>query len=184
MYANYAVYLCSKACELIADRTKYIELGEDNGCSTDVFTERWVRLWDEIQLWMRDRPTEILPIQIVEGKLFPHLLFVHWGAISSTQLIHTACILLLNMMPQTVKLESNHSTSMLWHAKQICGISLTNPHHGCLNNAIQPLWVAGRMFSHNSEHSAIVKLIRSIEAMTGWGTCWRISDLEHTWGYM
>ncbi|KAJ9224960.1 transcriptional regulator family: Fungal Specific TF [Paecilomyces variotii] len=183
MYANYAVYLCSKVCELIADRTKYTELGEDNGCSTDVFAERWVRLWDELQLWMRDRPSGICPVIEAEGKPFPRVLFVHWGAISSTQLIHTACILLLDMTPHKVRLQSSSSTSKLWHAKQICGISLANPHHGCLNNAVQPLWIAGRLFSHGREHSAVVKLIRSIEAMTGWGTCWRIADLERTWGY-
>lgn len=69
MYANYAVYLCSKVCDLIADRTKYSELGEDNGCPTDVFAERWVRLWNGLRLWIRDRPSGICPVHEAEGKL-------------------------------------------------------------------------------------------------------------------
>ncbi|KAK2053180.1 hypothetical protein LY76DRAFT_620092 [Colletotrichum caudatum] len=73
--------------------------------------------------------------------------------------------------------------SVVWHAKRICGISLANPHRGCLNNAIQPLWIAGRLLSHRSEHALLVRLIRGIEAVTGWGTCWRIDDLEAAWGY-
>ncbi|KAJ4343405.1 hypothetical protein N0V95_006667 [Ascochyta clinopodiicola] len=31
MYANHAVYLCAKTCELISDRNKYTELGAENG---------------------------------------------------------------------------------------------------------------------------------------------------------
>jgi hypothetical protein len=52
-----------------------------------------------------------------------------------------------------------------------------------LNNAIQPLWIAGRLFSHVSEHGIIIDIIRKIEAETGWGACWRIRDLELAWGY-
>ena len=73
--------------------------------------------------------------------------------------------------------------SPLWHARRVVGISLTNPHPGCINNAIQPLYVAGRLFTHREEQSIIVKLIDSIEARTGWGSRWRIRDLEAAWGY-
>ncbi|KAF4494456.1 C6 zinc finger domain containing protein [Fusarium agapanthi] len=40
MHANYSVYLCSKVCELIADRTHYVELGENNGCDSATFERR------------------------------------------------------------------------------------------------------------------------------------------------
>ena len=36
MHANYAVYLCMKATELVSDRTKFVELGEENGCTPEV----------------------------------------------------------------------------------------------------------------------------------------------------
>lgn len=183
MHANYAVYLCAKACELVADRTQFMELGVQNECTGDVLSRRWIRLWDDLQHWLDTRPPELLPIHTTTTKPFPHILFLHWAAISSTQLYHTACILLLNMMPKSINLPATSATSALWHARRICGISLANPHQGCLNNAIQPLWIAGRLFSHMSEHAIIVDVIRHIEAETGWGACWRIRDLELAWGY-
>ncbi|KAL1981153.1 hypothetical protein VTN96DRAFT_3040 [Rasamsonia emersonii] len=183
MHANYAVYLCAKACELVADRTKFTELGEDNGCTGEVFHKCWLQLWEDLQNWLAERPSELLPVKMTNTKPFPRIFFVHWAAISSNQLYHTSCILLLDIMPKSIKFRPEPSTSTLWHARRICGISLANPHQGCLNNAIQPLWIAGRHFSHPAEHEAIVNLIRSIEATTGWGACWRIRDLEIAWGY-
>ncbi|KAL5001220.1 fungal-specific transcription factor domain-containing protein [Aspergillus recurvatus] len=183
MHANYAVYLCVKTTELVSNRIKFIELGEANGCTTEVFTARWTSLWDKLQTWLAERPAELLPIQTISQKPFPHILFVHWAAISSNQLYHTACILLLKMMPKGLRMPRSPTLSLLWHARRICGISISNKHQGCLNNAIQPLWIAGRLFSHVSEHEQIVKTIRGIEAETGWGACWRIRDLEVAWGY-
>ncbi|KAJ6043293.1 uncharacterized protein N7446_001489 [Penicillium canescens] len=183
MHANYAVYLCAKSCELVADRTQYVELGVKNDCTGEAFNRRWLRLWDDLQNWMENRPPELLPVHTTTTKPFPHVLFMQWAAISSNQLYHTSCILLLNMMPKRIKLQPAPAISALWHARRICGISLANPHQGCLNNAIQPLWIAGRLFSHVSEHVIIIDLIRHIEAETGWGACWRIRDLELAWGY-
>ncbi|KAL4782037.1 hypothetical protein BJX76DRAFT_359287 [Aspergillus varians] len=186
MHANYAVYLCVKTTELVSNRTKFVELGEENGCTTDIFSSRWMSLWHDLQTWLAERPPELLPIQTITRKPFPHILFVHWAAISSNQLYHTACILLLKMMPRAglrLGLPRSPTLSLLWHARRICGISTSNKHQGCLNNAIQPLWIAGRLFSHTSEHEQIVKIIRDIEAETGWGACWRIRDLEVAWGY-
>ncbi|ETR99836.1 hypothetical protein M419DRAFT_85085 [Trichoderma reesei RUT C-30] len=183
MHANYAVYLCAKACELISDRTHHDELGVSNGCTAEVFSSRWTRLWDDLQAWIDDRPHELLPLQTVESQPFPQILYLHWAAISSNQLHHTACLMLLGSMPKRQSPIPGVTGSSIWHAKRICGISLTNPHHGCLNNAIQPLWLAGRLLSHESEHSILVDLIRDIESTTGWGTCWRIPDLGAAWGY-
>ncbi|OIW31451.1 hypothetical protein CONLIGDRAFT_573874 [Coniochaeta ligniaria NRRL 30616] len=185
MHANYAVYLCARVCELISKRTRFVELGEPNGCTAQEFEAAWLALWEELQAWLADRPADFLPVSTVDTKPFPGILFSRWSAISSTQLFHTACVLMLDMMPRQIKgrLSLGVNGSRLWHAKRICGISATNPHHGCLNNAIQPLWVAGKLLSHQSEHEALVELIWSIETSTGWGTCWRIADLEAVWGY-
>ncbi|KAL5869535.1 hypothetical protein ACKVWC_010283 [Pyricularia oryzae] len=67
MYANYAVYLCSKVCDLIASRTQFIELGKTNGCDDSEYTDQWLRLWAELQRWIDERPVDILPIQVVEA---------------------------------------------------------------------------------------------------------------------
>jgi hypothetical protein len=183
MHANYAVFLCSRVCELIADRTAFVELGEANGCDEQAFKTRWTALWHELQDWVLMRPGEMKPIQAVYSEAFPQILFAHWPAISSNQLYHTACILLLGSLPHGTLADGGQEWSATWHAKSVCGISLTNPHPGCLNNAIQPLWIAGRLLSHESEHALVAKLIRSIETMTGWATIWRITDLEAEWGH-
>ncbi|KAF1846113.1 putative C6 transcription factor [Cucurbitaria berberidis CBS 394.84] len=184
MYANFAVYLCAKTCELISDRNKYVELGTENGCDAPNFQQRWSQLWVQLCNWALYRPKEMLPIVTTNTMPFPHILFAHWAAISSNQLYHTSCVLLLNAnSKQKIALGSSHTASLMWHVKRICGISLTNPHEGCLNNAIQPLWIAGRLLSHSSEQALVVKTIRHIEVLTGWTATWRIRDLESTWGY-
>ncbi|KAF2711835.1 hypothetical protein K504DRAFT_374347 [Pleomassaria siparia CBS 279.74] len=184
MYANFAVYLCAKACELISDRNKYVELGEENGCDLQQYQNRWSRLWDQLSNWSLCRPKEMLPVETTTSDPFPHMFFAHYAAISSNQLYHTSCVLLLSSDPKRKSVVgTSPSTSILWHAKRICGISLANPHEGCLNNAIQPLWIAGRLLSHSSEQALVVKTIRHIEAMTGWTACWRVRDLENVWGY-
>lgn len=184
MYANFAVYLCAKTCELISDRNKYTELGAENGCDAQQFQSRWSRLWDQLSKWSLNRPLEMQPVESTNTTPFPHIFFAHWAAISSNQLYHTSCVLLLNADPrQKAILAQASTTSIMWHVKRICGISLANPHEGCLNNAIQPLWIAGRLLSHSSEQALVVKTIRHIEVLTGWTATWRIRDLESTWGY-
>jgi hypothetical protein len=184
MYANYAVYLCAKTCELVSDRNKCVELGEDNGCDVNQFQTRWSLLWEQLSDWSLHRPREMLPVETTTSTPFPHIFFAHYAAISSNQLYHTSCVLLLSSDPKRrTMIGPSPTSSILWHVKRICGISLANPHEGCLNNAIQPLWIAGRLLSHTSEQALVVKTIRHIEAMTGWTACWRVRDLENAWGY-
>lgn len=183
MYANYAVYLCSKACELISDRSKFEELSVQNGCNSQQFLKRWSRLWEQLDAWMLCRPKEMLPVATARTTPFPNILFAHWAAISSNQLYHTSCVLLLAAnTKQRSSLGASQSSFVMWHVKRICGISIANPHEGCLNNAIQPLWIAGRLLTHSEEQMLVVKTIRHIEASTGWTASWRIRDLENTWG--
>lgn len=53
---------------------------------------------------------------------------------------------------------------------------------GCWTNALQPLWIAGKVMSHYSEHGAIVETLVRIERETGWATAWRVEDLKDFWG--
>jgi hypothetical protein len=188
MHANYAVYLCARVCDLLAQRTRYLELDEDNGCTDDTFRQLWNDLWEELQQWLEMRPLQMQPVQDVDHlqdeQRFPSILFAHWAAISGNQIYHTACILMMEMAPLPTNTEFGVDThSALWHARRVVGISLTNPHRGCLNNAIQPLYVAGKLFTHRTEHKIIIDLLNHIEACSGWGSRWRIKDLEIFWGY-
>jgi hypothetical protein len=53
---------------------------------------------------------------------------------------------------------------------------------GCWTNALQPLWIAGKVMSHYSEHEAIIGTLSRIERETGWATAWRAEDLKDLWG--
>jgi hypothetical protein len=120
-------------------------------------------------------------LEIIRFHLF---LYAAPCAISSNQLHHTACLLLLDIRPPSIDpAQLGQSGSKLWHARMICGISSTNEHHDCLNNAIQPLWVAGKLLTHPAEHRALVNLICTIENKAGWAGKWRIYDLKDLWGY-
>lgn len=186
MYANWAVYLCTKACDMIHRRIKVLELGH-NDRDERPFAEQCASLWSELEFWLMHRPSELLPVALIEGKndqLFPQILFTHWSAISSNQLYHTACIILLEAksLGQHI-LQSIPQHSIVWHAKRVCGISLTNSHLGSLVNAIQPLFIAGKHLSHFNEHLAVGRLLERIDKSTGWGALWRLRDLESIWGY-
>lgn len=186
MHANWAVYLCAKTCDLACRQTRHLELGE-RVHDPRPFTDQWTRLWDELQFWLEKRPPAMLPIKTTGlggGQIFPEILFAHWAAISGNQLYHTSCIMMLDMRPsESPLLWSKPHYSAIWHARRVCGISLTNPHSGNLINAIQPLYIAGKLLSHHSEHVEVAKLFKIVEESTGWGALWRLKDLERAWGY-
>jgi hypothetical protein len=189
MWANCAVYLVANICHLISLQSS-VPLEALDGTEEASFSQRWHHLWSELQNWSQNRPPELLPLKSPlqsgedQSSLFPFILFAAPCAISSNQLYHTGCLLLLDICPPTlIPSHLGQVGSKLWHARRVCGISLTNDHHGCLNNAIQPLWVAGKLLSHPAEHKAVVDLIRTIETKTGWGGNWRTEDLKEVWGY-
>ncbi|KAJ5371777.1 Protein of unknown function DUF3468 [Penicillium concentricum] len=186
MHANWAVYLCAKTCDLSCRRTRFLELGEASD-DPRPFSEQWSRLWEELQYWLEQRPPAMLPIKTTgmgSGHIFPEILFAHWAAISGNQLYHAASIMMLDMRPvERGPPPAKPHFSAIWHARRVCGISLTNPHSGNLINAIQPLYIAGKLLSHHSEHVEVAKLFKIIERSTGWGALWRLKDLERAWGY-
>ncbi|KAG0652303.1 transcription activator AMTR1 [Hyphodiscus hymeniophilus] len=187
MHANWAVYLCAKTCDLVCRRARFLELGQVDDSDSRPFSEQWDRHWDELQYWIAQRPAEMLPIKTTgtsSEQIFPEILFAHWAAISGNQLYHTACIMMLEIKPDdrlTQPLMPQYSA--IWHARRVCGISITNPHSASRINAIQPLYVAGKLFSHRSEHLIIARLVKTVERTTGWGSMWRLKDLERAWGY-
>ncbi|KAM5354665.1 hypothetical protein ACJ41O_001312 [Fusarium nematophilum] len=183
-HANWSIYLCTKVCDLRFRRTQYLELGRADWQDNRPFSEQWDTLWAELQFWLDERPASMKPIRIVEADekhVFPSIMFPHWAAISSNQVYHAACILMLEMCPPEKNLDSQ--CLALWHARQVCGISSANPHPGSMVNSIQPLYIAGRLFSHVSERRQIAELLTSIDRTTGWGALWRLRDLEAEWGY-
>ncbi|KAF2492524.1 hypothetical protein BU16DRAFT_465941 [Lophium mytilinum] len=174
-YANFAVFLMAEALDLFA-----------NPVSESIYESRWLQLFNYIEDWYSERPEEMkaivcIPADTNENRPFPTLLFGNGPAVSGNQLYHTAALLMLQKRPRSTKLLKK-PRSILWHARQICAISISNTHHGCWTNAIQPLWIAGQVMSHPSEHKAILEAYERIEHETGWGTKWRMDDLKEYWG--
>lgn len=184
MHANWAVYLCAKACDLLYRHTRATELMEPDEQDSRPFAAQWLSLWDELQFWLQTRPDISLPtIQSDDnGELFPAILFAHFPAISSNQVYHATCLIMLDMRPREVDVAAPQS-SAVWHARRVCGISVTNPHEASLINAIQPLYLAGRLLTNANEHMQVGRLFKIIEETTGWGALWRLRDLEVVWGY-
>ncbi|KAF7520047.1 hypothetical protein G7054_g12879 [Neopestalotiopsis clavispora] len=175
MYANYIVYLCAAVMRLMSSSSEVEH------------ADRWEEMFAQLTMWYRHRPPEMRPVldippsEVDYTRPFPTLLFSTPCAISGTQLYHTACLLMLQKKPQRVDLGPG-ARPMLWHARRICAISISNHHHGCWTNCIQPLWIAGQHMSHHAEHRAILEIYELIEKETGWGAKWRANDLEAFWG--
>lgn len=181
--ANQAVYLCAQVLDLLAPSHP---LGRVTNAGTHLndraFAGRWLKLWCYLEDWEAKKPDEMKPIiKYSSANVFPTILFSNSAAISGNQLYHTAAVLLLHRKPATVRLEPR-PRSILWHARQICGISMSNDHHGAWTNSVQPLWIAGQWMSHPSEHRAILELLERIERESGWLTKWRADDLREFWG--
>ncbi|KAF6809600.1 hypothetical protein CMUS01_13649 [Colletotrichum musicola] len=186
MWANYAVYLCAQVLDLLAPLAKANPGGLFfDGPRNDMrYRVRWLKLWRYVEDWHSRRPHEmqhIMSIPSSDTEPFPKILYSNPAAISGNQLYHTASLLMLQNRPASVRL-SPRPRSALWHARQICGISMTNHHHGAWTNSVQPLWIAGRCMSHPAEHRAILQLLEKIEKESGWGTKWRADDLKEFWG--
>ncbi|KAL2885116.1 Transcription activator AMTR1 [Ceratocystis lukuohia] len=192
-WANYAVYLTAQVLDLLA-----VTLLEDTGSvagprasfsdgstrSDSEFRNCWTKLWAYLEDWQAQRPAELQKIMCIPGSEhspFPTIIYSNMTAMSGNQLYHTASLLMLQHKPATVKL-SPKSRSALWHARQICGISMSNDLHSVWISSVQPLWIAGRCMSHPAEHKAILDLLGKIERTCGLATEWRANDLRELWG--
>ncbi|KAJ5090894.1 hypothetical protein N7532_009578 [Penicillium argentinense] len=192
-YANYTVYLCAETLSVLfgsSSKTPHPctsgqSFSDEDGNS---YVHRWAELFSHVEQWYEHRPSQMKPIFTVttpghtgRDRPFPTVLYGNGDAISGNQLYHVSALLLLQQKPKTLVL-SKKPKSVLWHARQICAISASNAHHGCWTNALQPLWIAGKVMSHYSEHEAIVETLVRIERETGWATAWRVEDLKELWG--
>jgi hypothetical protein len=187
-YANYSVFLCASVVNVISNRadSSVSEYGAEPA-SKSTFSARWKALFDLLEDWYKRRPRDMQPIISFSSALgeqqhpFPSVLYSNSPAINGNQLYHAATILMLQEKPKDVYLPKN-AKSILWHARQICGIAASNYGHGPWINALQPLWIAGKLMSHVTEHKAILDILASIERETGWATAWRAQDLKDYWG--
>ncbi|KAI7461440.1 hypothetical protein KC351_g16802 [Hortaea werneckii] len=194
IYANLVIYLCGRVVELFCSSGKWEQKnGRCKGFPSPSFavdyTSEWQRLFELVESWYNNRPEAMKALitipsstgQNSSGKPFPTIFFGNPAAVSGNQMYHTAALLMLKYKPAHVQF-ARKPHSMLWHARHICAISISNAHHGCWTNSTQPLWIAGQHMSHPCEHKAILEIYERIERETGWATKWRADDLRDFWG--
>ncbi|KAM3419770.1 hypothetical protein BST61_g3103 [Cercospora zeina] len=183
MHANHVVYLTGQVIDLLCSSGKWEQRHRNlaQPMSPTEYFHQWTQLFELLERWYHDRPEEMKTIISISAstthKPFPTLLFGNGPGISGNQMYHTAALLMLKHKPPHVQFATK-PPSVLWHARQICGISLSNHHHGSWSNSIQPLWIAGQHMSHPSEHGAILEIYERIEREMGWATKWRAEDLK------
>jgi len=189
MYANHMVYLCGRVVDLLCTSGKWEQRQQRSRRIIVDYLSEWTRLFSLVERWYANRPEEMKPLLQIPNiaQPFATTLFGSGPAISGNQMYHTAALLMLKYKPAQVsrkqqQQQQQQQGSLLWHARQICAISISNEHHGAWTNSTQPLWIAGQQMSHASEHRAILAIYERIERETGWATQWRAEDLREFWG--
>lgn len=190
MYANCIVFLCGRVVDLLCRSGKWEQRrGHPIQAMDSIsYLHEWSRLFELIERWYHDRSEEMHPLFTIHSpssssRPFPTLFFGNAPATSGNQMYHTAALLMLKHRPLHVQF-ARKPHSLLWHARQICAISMSNDYHSCWTNSIQPLWIAGQQMSHSSEHRAILEIYERIERETGFATKWRADDLLEYWGQL
>lgn len=187
MYSNYIVFLAARTVNLISDGNDFLS----KTINSVNFETSFDALYQELLEWYINRPVTMKPIIChSDDEEFPRLLFSNGPGISGNQMYHMVMILMNSNKPRASKkcksggidnVYKNH-LSNVWHAKRIVGISLVNKNdHGCLSNALQPVYFAGKVLTSKREHQIILDLLRNIEEITGLNCEWRIKDLETIW---
>ncbi|KAL2060150.1 hypothetical protein VTL71DRAFT_9972 [Oculimacula yallundae] len=186
-YANYAVFLCASVVNVVSSRHGSVGQTKVESPSASTYSARWKALFNLLEDWYANRPEEMTPLMISPSDIheptqpFPAILYNCAPAVNGNQLYHAAAILMSQNKPKRDSIPRSPK-SILWHAHQICGIAVSNKDHGARINSLQPLWIAGKLMSHKTEHRAILSLLSDMERDIGWATEWRANDLREYWG--
>ncbi|PYI09799.1 hypothetical protein BO78DRAFT_22899 [Aspergillus sclerotiicarbonarius CBS 121057] len=126
------------------------------GCHENGATSVW-SLWNELQTWYRLRPQDVCPLlrdHSSPGKVFPTILYSRSSSICGNTFYHTGCILLLQTGVLPVATGGTalfkETKSAIWHARELTGISMSNPSHANWVNQLQPLFIAGTAFASSA----------------------------------
>lgn len=149
-------------------------------------THKWKILSESLIMWYNKRPKEFKPMLELDenDQLFPLILFSNGAATLANQMFHTAMLLLLQNRPRTLLNEHGRSvtTSPLWHAQRICGISLNNDSRNSWDfSLIGSLYVGAKRMTYEPQQQAIVAGIDRISGITGWDLSSLTAGLLQEW---
>ena len=180
-YAKYAIFLSS-----IVNQSFPIASETYGSNNTPTAKARWLTLHDLLEDWHNCRVEEMVPLMSYPSILddhhhpFPMVLYGCNSACLGNLLYHTASITMLRNRPNTIELPKSNK-SMIWHARQICGI--VSEHHDAAVrvNAVRSLSTAGKVVRSQEEKKAVLELFGEVERETGWNTGRRVEELEMYW---
>ncbi|KAG7693183.1 hypothetical protein KL930_004732 [Ogataea haglerorum] len=179
MHGNYIVYLASLVVNLV--------YGEQED---DQYKSKWLDLWVRLRRWeLSFEDLFSKTYEVYDPKIgFPRIFFANSQAISSTQMYHMSCILMIQNKPHNLRLSQLSaensmypSVSLVYHARRIIGISITNSDYGAYSNSIQPLYVAGLILTSRQDYGILLNALHNVEKSTGWATQGRMNDLMKFW---
>ncbi|KAL3459148.1 hypothetical protein BJX64DRAFT_207545 [Aspergillus heterothallicus] len=113
-------------------------------------------LWEKLREWRRLRLREVQPLLRNSSALsgvYPEVLYSRSSSICGNTFYHAGSLLILQTSIYLPGAEDSlheiHNAT--WHARELCGISMSNPSHANWVNQLQPLYIAGTAFAIRSE---------------------------------
>lgn len=180
-YPKYAMYLASLVNSVISttvSKPRHKHSIED--------LHQWKTLHELVEDWHNGRPESMQALMSYpsilddENNRFPMVLYGSDGAVLGALLYHSASMILLQNRPTAVELAKNNK-SLIWHARQICGIVVDNHEKGLWPYATQPLLLAGSCIMNVAEREKILEMSQLIQSKSGWKTTWCIDKLKLAW---
>lgn len=174
------------------------------GMNQEYLSNRWNMLMTELDNWHDSLPpvfTAIArtrawgcadPQHTLSLDAFEQIWFDLPLCAATMQSYHQVKILLLANEPQestairstvSARLRSyRHALrQVLYHAREICGISLGNSGDSFRINSVQALFVAGQVFQEPHEQDAVLEILLGIERDLGWTTIYHVAKLADEW---
>ncbi|KAJ5634304.1 hypothetical protein N7528_002146 [Penicillium herquei] len=183
-YAHRPLWLCGRAIQFIHD--------ENSPQVPPLHT--WMQLVEELESWYQERPQGFQPMLELEaehrgglGQSFPVVLFANGAGAFSSQLYHTAMLILLHNRPRTARTSEFRSARMspLWHAQRICSIALNNDRRECWDPCLLASFLAAaRRMTHEVQQQEILLGFHRIRGITGWDVGGLLHDLQEEWGLL
>ncbi|EEH16200.2 hypothetical protein PABG_06287 [Paracoccidioides brasiliensis Pb03] len=210
LISNSLIWILSKVVNFIAAGNSLSSTENDPTESSSIGVwrqtafERWDRLQTELGRWYSGLPNTFKPCVRLESS-YPSFQDPNeerlpcqevWYSLpmcgSTMQHYHMACILLLaNKPPESTvnehmvasKSKSYPATEneIIFHCREIFGISMARLDASVRIHSVQPLFVAGQCLTDPRERRAILQLLNGIEDDLGWATEYRVKQLLKEW---
>ncbi|ETS86173.1 hypothetical protein PFICI_00001 [Pestalotiopsis fici W106-1] len=173
----------------------------------DILSQHWHNIRTELEKWHGNLPqscssTSHTTADTMEDSLpdsaherqhgFPKIYYETPICAATMLSFHMASILLYANRPmESTAIRSSVSARLRHyqqdmqrtnrHARDVCGIVGQERSESVLVHAIQPLFVAGQVFSTLQDQAAVSSLLKNIEDKTGWSTSWFIDTMRKNW---